>query len=302
MALLGELSALLTACLWSGSSIAFASATRRAGSIYVNVTRLFLAAGFLIVLVWLARFDVSVSNKQILFLGLSGIVGLSLGDSFLFKAYQEIGARITMLIMSLAPAIAAVLALVVLNEELSPVGVLGIVITIAGVSIVVLERSNGEANSVASSVRSHLTTTGIICAMLAATGQGSGLVLAKVAFRESAVNGFVAATIRILSSLVILFPAALFAGRYSYPIAVFRRDRKAFPLTVLGAILGPFLGIAFSLIAIENTKVGIAATIMAIVPILMLPLVRIIYKERLNWRAVAGAFVAVGGVAVLFLR
>jgi drug/metabolite transporter (DMT)-like permease len=62
------------------------------------------------------------------------------------------------------------------------------------------------------------------------------------------------------------------------------------------------LGISFSLIAIEHTKVGIAATIMAMVPILMLPLVRVFLKEKLSWRAIVGAFVAVGGVAMLFLR
>jgi drug/metabolite transporter (DMT)-like permease len=73
-------------------------------------------------------------------------------------------------------------------------------------------------------------------------------------------------------------------------------------LTIGGAIFGPYLGITFSLIAIMYTKVGIAATLIATVPILMLPLVRIIYKERLSWHAIVGACVAVGGVAILFLR
>ena len=296
MPFLGELSALLTACLWSGSAIVFASATKRVGSFQVNITRLILAAVYLVLLIAVLQLDVHLSNTQILNLSLSGIVGLSLGDTFLFKAFQEIGARISMLVMSLAPAIAALLAYFVLNETLSAIGVFGIVVTVFGISIVVLDRGPLALQRVS------LTTSGLIYAALAAAGQGGGLILAKMAFCEGDVNGFVASTVRIIASLVVLLPVALMTNRYNNPVRMFVQNKKAFWLTALGSIFGPFLGISFSLIAIKYTKVGIAATIMAIVPILMLPLVRIVYKEKLTWRAILGAFVAVGGVALLFLR
>src|SRR5512143_3063585 len=112
MPFLGEIAALSTAVLWSGSSIVFAAATARVGSVAVNVSRLFLAAAYLAIVVLVFRIDSPLSSSQILNLAISGIVGLALGDSFLFRAYQEMGARITMLIMSLSPAIAAVLAYV----------------------------------------------------------------------------------------------------------------------------------------------------------------------------------------------
>ncbi len=296
MPFLGEISALFTACLWSGSAMVFASATKSVGSFQVNITRLVLGAVYLMLLVAALRLDVNLSASQILNLSLSGIVGLSLGDTFLFKAFQEIGARVSMLIMSTAPAIAAVLAYMFLGEDLSAAGVLGIAVTLAGVSIVVLDRGNSASERVA------LTTPGLVYAALAAAGQGGGLILAKLAFREGEVNGFVATGVRIIASLVLLLPAALMTKRYQNPVRMFIQQRKAFWQTALGSVLGPFLGISFSLIAIQYTKVGIAATIMAIVPILMLPLVRFVYKEKLTWRAIFGAFVAVAGVAVLFLR
>jgi drug/metabolite transporter (DMT)-like permease len=296
MPFLGELSALLTACLWSGSAMVFASATKLVGSFQVNITRLILAAVYLVLLIAVFQFDVRLSSTQILDLSLSGVVGLTLGDTFLFKAFQEIGARVSMLIMSVAPAVAAILAYFVLGETLSVVGILGIITTVFGVSVVVLGRGAVASQRIA------LTTTGLTYAALAAAGQGGGLVLAKMAFQEGSVNGFVASAVRIIASLVVLLPIALMTNRYNSPVRMFSDDRKAFWLTALGSVFGPFLGISFSLIAIEYTKVGIAATIMAIVPILMLPMVRIIYKERLTWRAVVGAFVAVGGVAMLFLR
>jgi drug/metabolite transporter (DMT)-like permease len=198
--------------------------------------------------------------------------------------------------MSLAPAFAALIAYVALGESLSLLGVLGMAITVGGVSIVVLQRGFRSSEKVS------LTTSGLVYAVLAAGGQGGGLVLAKMAFLEGNVNGFVASAVRIIASLVLLLPVAVMTRRYRGPVQMFNEDKKAFWLTALGSVLGPFLGISFSLIAIEHTKVGIAATIMAMVPVLMLPLVRIISKETLTWRAILGAFAAVAGVALLFLR
>lgn len=294
MPFLGELSALLTACLWSGSAIAFASATQRAGSFQVNVTRLILATVYLVLLIAVLHLSIDLSLNQILYLSLSGVIGLTLGDTFLFKAFQEIGARVTMLIMALAPAFAALLAYFVLGERLSALGVLGIAVTISGICLVVFDRGGNVEQ------RISLTTSGIVLAILAAAGQGAGLVVAKMAFRESEVNGFVAAAVRIVASLVVLLPVALMTRRYISPVRMYVQDRQAFMLTALGSVFGPFLGISFSLIAVKHTKVGIAATIMALVPILMLPLVRFIYKEKLTWRAIAGAFLAFVGVALLF--
>ncbi|MBM2841573.1 MAG: putative permease super family, partial [Bacteroidetes bacterium] len=194
MPFLGELSALLTACLWSGGALAFAAAaaaTKRAGSFQVNITRLILAAVYLVLLILIAGFNVNLSNTQILYLSLSGVVGLTFGDTFLFKAFHEIGARVTMLIMSIAPAIAALLAYLILGETLSTAGVLGVAITILGVSIVVTDRGGPGPEKIV------LTTSGIVFAMLAAVGQGSGLVFAKIAFEEGEVNGFVATAVRI---------------------------------------------------------------------------------------------------------
>lgn len=290
----GEFAALFTACLWSGSALVFTAAMRRAGSFQVNITRLILALVYLAGMIVVLRLDVLLLPLQFLHLGLSGLVGLALGDTVLFKAFQEIGARISMLVMSLAPAIAAALGYVMLGEEIGAVGALGIAVTVGGVSLVVLDRGAGTGSGV--------TTGGLLFALLAAIGQGAGLVFAKLAFLEGDVNGFVATAIRIAASLVVLLPAAMLTRRFHSPLRMLRENPEAFRLTALGSVLGPFLGISFSLIAVEHTEVGIAATIMALVPVLMLPLVRFIYKERLSWRAVAGAFIAVAGVGVLFVR
>ena len=294
MPYVGEISALATAAFWSGSAIVFSAATARADAIPVNVARLVLAAIYLGILIPVMGYDIRLSATQTGLLALSGVVGLAFGDSFLFKAFGELGARVTMLIMSTSPAFAALLAWIVLHETLSPYGVLGILVTLAGVAVVVTGSNGGPPLPFA--------WRGVTFAVLAAIGQGVGLIFAKMAFLEGEVNGFVATFVRICASLVIMVPLGIAESRASGAFRIFRTDPGALGLTALGALLGPFLGISFSLVAVAHTDVGIAATIMATVPILMLPLVRIVYRERLSGKAIAGAVLAVGGVAILFLR
>jgi drug/metabolite transporter (DMT)-like permease len=296
MQYLGEVSALLTACCWSGSALAFSAAARRVGSMRLNVTRLIFAAILLFVVVVLAGIEIHLSSSQLRNLVLSGIVGLVIGDSFLFKAYENIGARIGMLIMSAAPAVSALLAYLLLGELLGWMGFIGMAVTLSGIAIVVIERRES------SSSRRETYVKGIVFAFVAAAGQGGALVLAKMAFNEGPINGFVATLIRIFSSVVIILPIARLAGEYKDAYAVYANDRKALWLTILGAFLGPFLGITLSLISVAHTTVGISATLMATVPILMLPLIRYVLKERISWRALVGAVVAVAGVAILFMR
>lgn len=260
----------------------------------VNVTRLILAASLLVATLLIFAIPVDLSKSQFIDLFFSGILGLVFGDSFLFKSYEYNGPRISSLVMSSAPAIAAILAYIFLHESLSLSSVIGMAVTLGGIALVVTARQE-----ITSKFR-KITGRGILFAFLGACGQGGGLITAKLAFNEGSINGLAATFVRIASALILLIPIARLTGHYAAPWRIYLSHRKAFGLTFLGAILGPYLGITFSLLAIAHTKVAVAATIMAIVPIIMLPLVKVIYNEILSWRAYAGAIIAVGGVAILF--
>ena len=296
MPFIGEISALLTATLWGGTSLAFTAAIRRVGSVQVNVTRMVLASCYLLITVLVMGFPTNVSTEQFLYLALSGIAGLVLGDSFLFKAYQDVGPRIAMLVMSMAPAISAVLAYVFLGETLSGMATVGILVTVGGIALVVFDRQQGDVTE------RRVKSGGIFYALIGATGQAVGLILAKQAFLVGALHPMVATLARILVAVALLGPAMMVAGFYKNPFRTFGHERRAFAFTSLGAFLGPYLGITGSLIAVSTTKVGIAATLMATTPIVMLPMVRYITKEELTWKAMTGAVIAVAGVAILFLR
>jgi drug/metabolite transporter (DMT)-like permease len=292
----GELSALATAVMWTGSALAFAAATTRVGSVYVNVVRLVAAVVFLFLTIVVFGIQMKASVVQVVFLSISGFAGFVFGDTFYFKSFEYNSARISTLIMSTAPAMAALMAFLFLNETLSFIGILGIIITLGGIALVILERKELSTHNI------PISLFGVFCALLGALGQAGGMILAKGAFSYGPVNGFVATFIRAFAATVVLVPLNYFAGRFTKPIEIFSSDRKAFRFTILGSLLGPYLGVTFSLIAISLTDVAIAATIIALVPIVMLPTVWILFRERLSWRAIVGACIAVAGVGILFLR
>lgn len=294
MSHIGEWAALATAIIWSFSSMVFTAATRRVGSGPVNYIRLLLAALLLLITVVVLSSPVQATEHQWFWLTLSGLTGLVFGDTYLFRAFQFIGARLSMLIMSSSPALAALIAFVALGQTLSWAAVAGMVVTTAGIALVVFQRHDDN--------HSRPGARGVLYALLGSIGQAVGLVCAGMAFDLGTIDSVFAVLIRIASSAVIM---TIFFGLTGKLAGLFRslvRDRRASALTGLGAFLGPYLGITLSLVAIRYTPIGIASTIMATVPVVMLPLVVIFHKEKLTWKAIVGALAAVGGVALLFME
>ena len=250
----------------------------------------------LFITITLAGINFELSNNQILNLSISGIVGLVLGDSFLFKAFTMIGTRLSMLLMSLTPAMSAILAYFFLDERIVMLGIIGMIITLFGIVLVVFDRKDkGDA---AHSKRG----LGIVYGILGAFGQAVGMIFAKLAFEESNINGFLATFVRLFSAAILILPVSILLRRYKNPIKLYSADRKGLILTFGGTFFGPFLGITLSLISIANTSVGIASTLMATVPVIMLPIGKFVFKDQITIKAVIGAVIAVAGIAILFLR
>jgi len=292
---LGELAALGTAVCWTVTVLAFESAGRRVGSLSVNLIRLLMAFVFLTLVGTVTRgvplpTDAPPTAWQ--WLTLSGLVGFALGDLCLFRAFVVIGSRLSSLLMSLVPPFAATVGWLALGEQLGPRELLGMVMTVSGVAWVIRERTPD-----ASGAHGRPPIGGILLGLGGALGQAVGLVLTKRGI--GSYDAFAANQIRILAGIagfVVIFTATnrwpRFVAALAHPAAMSR--------TLVGAGFGPFLGVTLSLIAVRNTETGVAATLMALVPVLILPAAVWLRKERLSARAVAGAVVAVAGAAVLF--
>jgi drug/metabolite transporter (DMT)-like permease len=293
---LGELAALGTAVCWTVTSMSFESAGKRIGSLSVNLIRLLLAIIFLAIFGWLTRgffFPTDASPRTWFWLAVSGLIGFNLGDLCLFRAFVVIGARLSMLMMSLVPPITALTGWLIMGEMLTLQDWTGMVLTITGVAWVVLERKRGENGN-------HLKhpISGLLLGLGGAAGQAIGLVLSK--YGMDGYDAFAATQIRVIAGAIGFSILFLFIRWWPKVFAALR-DGGAMARTTLGAVFGPFLGVSLSLVAVKYTESGVAATIMSLVPVLIIPPAILIFKERITLRAVLGAMIAVSGTVLLFL-
>jgi len=297
MLILGQIAGLATAFCWSLTAIFFSYSGRLVGSQVVNRSRLLFAMLFIIAthLVLLGTlFPVDAEPYRWGWLGLSSILGLVLGDTFLFRAYVLVGPRLSMLMMSMAPILSALLAWLFLGELLSRNEVIGIVITVAAIAWVATERRSDQ--SVVENKRYWL---GLFMGFLGAFGQAAGLVSAKIGM-DGDYPTISATAIRIFVALVILWSIAALR-RELIPTIRKWRNRQAFQAIIAGTIVGPFLGIWLSLVAVQLAPVGVAATLMALPPVILIPLGYFFYNERVSRRGILGTVLAFAGVALIFL-
>jgi drug/metabolite transporter (DMT)-like permease len=296
---LGELAALTTAVCWAGSSLLFTRAGRRIGAVSLNLIRLVFALAFSVVLAGARRglpLPTDATPEQWAWLSLSGLVGMVLGDLCLFRAFVLLGPRISLLLMATAPPMTALLGWLALGERLGPLALLGMATTLAGIAWVLAARPAG-ARPIGQVPPDMSRRTGVLLGLGAALGQAGGLVLSKHGMGRY--DAFAATQIRILAGIAGF--ALLYTAIGWWPrLRAALRDRGALGLTAAGATLGPFLGVSLSLVAVQATEAGVAASIMATTPVLVIPLSAWIDRETIRWFDLAGALLAILGVALLF--
>lgn len=298
----GEIAGVLTAVFWTVTSLAFESAGKKVGSLSVNLIRLVMAFFFIGIYSWIARgffFPTDATLFQWKWLALSGFIGFVIGDLFLFQAFVVVGARISMLMMALAPPFAALIGWLLLGEVLAPMSWLGMVITMVGIVIVILKREKIEENGkIVNKIKSNHSVTGILLALGGALGQAAGLVISKKGMGEY--DAFSASQIRVLTGIAGFIILFFFMKRWPKVLTAIKH-KPAMKRITLGAFFGPFLGVSFSLLAVQHTQAGIAATLMAISPVLIIPPAIILFKEKVNWKEVLGAIITVVGISLFFL-
>lgn len=294
----GELAALATAVFWTITAMSFEVASKNIGSLAVNMIRLVLAFIFLSVFNLIARgmiLPLDASPHAWVWLSVSGLVGFVFGDYFLFRAFATISARVAMLFMTLVPPITALIGWMILGESMSLLEVTGMGMTISGIALALFSRKGEGKNK---RVRLSYPVKGILFAVGGAVGQAVGLVLSKYGMGDY--HAFAATQIRIIAGMIGFAVIIIVLNKGS----VIRKAFKSKPGMIgtgIGSVFGPFLGVSFSLIAVKYASTGVASTIMAIVPILIIPPAVLLFKQKVSWLEFIGAIISVGGVTLFFV-
>lgn len=306
----GELYAIFVAISWTATAMFAEVAVRRLGSLQANVVRLCVATILLSLTVWYqtgSMVPLYADSETWMWMILSGLVGFVFGDFCLFNCYQIIGSRFGQLFMTLAPVAAALSAWVTLGEVMSPMSIAGMTLTIGGIALSILTRE--ESDQKKKRTRIKLPLKGVIYAIGAAVGQGVGIVLSKIgmnAYTASAPQE-ISDTIPVMATLMrsyagvvgFVIMLAIMEGIGTIKRSV--TDMKGMAYIFLGAIFGPFVGVTMSLMAVRLADAGVASTIMALSPVLILLPAHIFFKQKIKTIEVIGAIISVCGVALFFI-
>lgn len=292
----GEIAALMTAIFWTIMGVLFESAGKKVGSLAVNFIR--LVTGFIMLSIFVYFYrgqllptDASLHNWT--WLGISGFVGFFVADLFLFQAYLEIGTRISMLILASGPPMTAILGYFILGENLSTMGIFGMIITVSGIAIVILSKDKGE-----NKFKVNHSIKGITYAFLGAVGNSVGMILTKIGMVDY--SPFAATQIRIITGFIGFVVIFAYLNKWD-DLKKAVADKKAMAYITLGSLFGPFLGVSFQLISLQHTTAGISSTITSIMPVTILPFSVFLFKEKLKPKEILGALISVVGVGILFL-
>ena len=250
-------------------------------------------AGALLLLVLLCLIGGTIPQRDALgWLALSGLLGISAGDTFFFAALQRLGAHQLIIIMMLGPAVTVLMAVLFLGELPSLVAWIGIILVLGGVSLTLFGDSPGGE---------HRTTTqtGIVFGLLCIVSMAISIIVAKLGLRQvSALEGTFLRMVFGFSGMLLLGLFQRRIGSWLHPL------RKGglwgrFALAVLVVTLGGFW---LSLAAIKHLDVSIANTLIATEPLFALPLAVLWLHERPSRLAITGACVAFPGALLLALN
>ncbi len=300
---MGELAALSASAVWAVASLIFTRLSTDHGPLVMNYLKCVIAVVFMMITLLLLEgnvWPVGMTMANVGFLAASGIVGLTIGDTAFFNALTRIGARRALLLMALSPPTTALLAVPFLGEPITARLAIGMFLTLGGVVWVILERSappEGEEERDARADRRTLVI-GVIFALVAMFCQSSGNILTKLGGELD--SPLAISVVRLSFGIIGLFIVVAVTGRLAATLEPFKNRRTA-GLLVFATFLGTYLGIWLLNAGLKYSFAGIAATLSSTSPIFVLPLAYFIQKEKLSFRSIAGAVIAVSGVAVIFV-
>lgn len=308
---LGEIISLIVALSWTATAIFADIASHRLGALPLNLIRMGFSIIFLSVLLVIVTgspIPLYADGATYFWLALSGLVGYVFGDMCLFSCYVLIGSKFGQILMTLAPPVAGIAGWLMLGEKLSWHSWLAMLVTLTGIAICILGRGGASHK-----LEIKLPWKGVLLGIGAGTGQGVGLVLSKIGLENYAaalpddvsrgvtfMMPFAGTLIRAVTGFLGFFLILAIMGKASQ-LRTAVNDRQGMKFAVLTTFFGPFLGVSLSLMAVQYANAGVASTLMALTPVLIIVPYSIINHQKISPKEILGAIITVTGAALFFL-
>ncbi len=290
----GEIAALTAAFLWAVSSTIYTLLGQRIAPLLLN----FLKGIIAIILIIITFFLIEASFPQlslltVAFLLLSGIIGIGLGDTAYFVALNNLGARKTLLLETLAPPLSAIMAFLLLGEGLDSQSYFGILVTIIGIAWVISERTKDYVMQTPQGIR------GLIWAITAAIAQATGAVISRFALISSDISPLWSTLLRLIGGTIIVLILLFIKDKHQLQIKPKSWSIKLGLVIILTAFGSTYLGIWLQQTSLKFSPTGIAQTLLATSPLFVIPLAAFM-GEKISLRSILGVLVSIAGIGLLF--
>ncbi|MBP2304935.1 EamA family transporter [Azospirillum melinis] len=307
--MIANMAALGAALCWAAGGLIAIGPVRVLGSIAFNRVRLTIVAAALLVATTLLGGWQTLDTGAALTLALSGLLGIVVGDMALFWSLSRLGPRRNVVIYAANAPLTALLAYALLGEALGPWTVLGVALVTLGVMLAVALRSGSTHSWEA--IQGNLLAGVSVC-LLAAVGQAAGSIIAKPVMAAGA-DPIASAAVRVTTAALMFTTIGVLsavrggaAGAGAGGLGGLLVPRGLTPKLMLqiagNGLLGVGLGMTLLLVGLAHGNAGVVATLSALSPVLILPMMWLLTGQRPSLGAWAGAAVAVAGVALIVNR
>lgn len=288
--ILGAGSALLSALLWAVAAILFAHIGRT-----LNAKALNLGKG-IVALICLSSILLTTQlpdfhPPEFWYLALSGLLGITIGDTLYFLTLQRLGAKITLLVGTLIPVVTAISASLLFSEPIGFLSAMGLAMTIFGVTYVLW-------NKVENKTTRRFWFSGLVIASLYILTESGGILLTK--FGLVHYESLEATFIRQAWGIAGLVFWGLSASNLISDFKPLKHDSKLIRLFILTSFIGAFLGTWLSIIALELTYTAVAVSLNSTSPLFVLPISYWFLREKISQKAILGSIIATVGVGLYF--
>jgi drug/metabolite transporter (DMT)-like permease len=285
----GAACALGAALAWSITSLLARTLMPHYGSVTINAVRSGIAGALLIGCVMVVDGPgvlTAMSGRAFLILAVSIVAAIGIGDSVFFESTRAIGLGRAMTIATTYPIGAALMAVVLYGERITPPIAAGTLLTLGGVALIVGVRSEA---------RPERLWFGVWTAVVASVAWAVSAVLMKTPLQE--IEPLTAQAIRLP-----LASALLWLTPWTRGAAAALRQGGQGPLLRIGAL--SVITAASSVLFVASLKyagVAVGSVLSSTAPLFALPLGVMFLGERVSVWTVLGALVAVVGIVVLQL-
>ncbi len=298
----GETIAILTALVWAISCQANSMTARAVGVGPLTLLRLPVSTVLLGSLCLITGARITFAPDAMLLLAISGVMGVSLCDPLFYIAAIRIGPRLALLVQSLSACITALLGALFLNEFIGPRGWLGILVATAGVTFAVTDGRNIFSVPGRGVISKKELWIGVLLSFLSAVALALGFIFTKQALRVAEINTIWATLTRLFIGGALLWIFGLPRGWVGELIThITRKKDLPWRIAMIGLVIGA-IGTWFSVVAVKHTETGVAATLIGLEPIMIIPIATAVEKRMPGLRGILGAGLAFIGTALLLLR